>query len=82
VLAADIWPDLLDDIRARAAREQLGNVETVLAKLDDPRLPRGAVDVVCYSHGPITSQFRRDLATLVDRAVGDVPAPGLESCGF
>ncbi|MDH4076249.1 MAG: universal stress protein [Acidimicrobiia bacterium] len=41
----------------------------------------GAVDVVCYSHGPITSQFRRDLAALVDRAVGDVPAR-LEVMGY
>ena len=41
----------------------------------------GAVDVVCYSHGPITSQFRRDLAALVDRAVGEVPAR-LEVTGY
>ncbi len=34
----------------------------------------GALEVVCYSHGPITSQFRRDLAALVDRTTGDVPA--------
>lgn len=48
VLAVDIWPELLGYISEKARREQVPNLHTVLAALDDPRLPRGQVDVVFF----------------------------------
>jgi len=47
-LAVDIWPELLEYIGARAAREHVGNVQTILAARDDPRLPAGEVDLAFF----------------------------------
>jgi ubiquinone/menaquinone biosynthesis C-methylase UbiE len=46
VLAVDVSPSMLDEVRSRAARGSLGNVRTVLARPDDPQLPAAGVDVV------------------------------------
>lgn len=48
VLAADIWPELLTYIAGKAESEGLGNVETILAKPDDPMLPQGEVDLAYF----------------------------------
>lgn len=47
-LAVDIWPDLLDYVSGKATRERIGNLRTVLAARDDPRLPSGGVDVAFF----------------------------------
>ena len=47
-LAVDIWPDLLAHIREKAVNEGIGNLETVDAKIDDPRLPQDRVDAVYF----------------------------------
>lgn len=46
VLAVDIQPEMLAIIERRAREAGAGNVESVLATEQDPRLPSGAVDVV------------------------------------
>ena len=46
VYASDIQQAMLDLIRDRVARERLSNIELVLGTPTDPRLPRGAVDMV------------------------------------
>jgi ubiquinone/menaquinone biosynthesis C-methylase UbiE len=46
VYAEDIQEQMIDLIERRMQRESLGNVRTVLGKLDDPRLPDEALDAV------------------------------------
>ncbi len=46
VYAVEINRDYLKHIEARAAKEKLSNIHTVLGKEDDPRLPRDSVDAV------------------------------------
>ena len=46
VYAVDIQPEMLALIEARAAREELGNVVTVLGAIDDTNLPPGAIDLI------------------------------------
>ncbi|MEM8669923.1 MAG: methyltransferase domain-containing protein [Planctomycetota bacterium] len=46
VLAVDIQREMLQKLRVRSAREKLTNVEPILGAVDDPRLPKGEVDVV------------------------------------
>ena len=48
VLAQDIWPALLDYITAKAKKERVDNLQTVLGKGDDPNLPRSGVDLVFF----------------------------------
>jgi SAM-dependent methyltransferase len=45
VYAEDIQPQMIEAIRRRVAREQLGNVETILGTALNPRLP-APVDAV------------------------------------
>lgn len=47
-LAVDIWPELLDYIKEKAAKQQVTNLQTVLGALDDPRLPKGQVDIAFF----------------------------------
>lgn len=47
-LAVDIWPELLDYIEQKAAKENVTTLQTVLAALDDPRLPPNLVDVAFF----------------------------------
>ncbi len=46
VYAVDINPDSIRYVDARAQKEQLRNVKTILGKADDPLLPAGTVDAV------------------------------------
>lgn len=46
VYAVEINRDYLKHIEARAEKEKLSNIHTVLGKEDDPLLPRGSVDAV------------------------------------
>lgn len=46
VLAEEIDPDMVKDIRAAIDKEHITNVEPVLGTVEDPKLPEGAVDVV------------------------------------
>lgn len=45
VFAVDIQPEMLDFLRAKAARLHVTNVVPVLGTLTDPNLPAGAVDL-------------------------------------
>lgn len=45
VYAVDIQPEMLDFLRAKAARLHVTNVTPVLGTLTDPNLPAGAVDL-------------------------------------
>ena len=47
-IAVDIWPELLDYIGTKAQAEGVSNLQTVLAKRDDPLLPAGQVDVAFF----------------------------------
>lgn len=46
VLAVDIQPEMLQMLRARAARDQIEVVRPILGEIDDPKLPEGEVDLV------------------------------------
>lgn len=48
VLAVEIDQQLLDHIGQRAQEENLGNIETVLGKFEDPNLPRRDVDLAFF----------------------------------
>jgi len=64
VYAADIEPKMVDHLRARAAREKLGNIVAVLATETSPNLPK-PVDVVLivdtYHHIPNRPAYFRAL---------------------
>jgi predicted methyltransferase len=47
-IAVDIWPELLDYIKTRANAEAIANLQTVLARQDDPSLGAGEVDVAFF----------------------------------
>jgi ubiquinone/menaquinone biosynthesis C-methylase UbiE len=44
VFAVDVQPEMLDILRRRLAREDIDNVEPVLGREDDPRLPSNSID--------------------------------------
>lgn len=46
VVATDLQPGMLDLLRAKVARERLGNVEIVQGRADDPVLPAKTFDLV------------------------------------
>lgn len=46
VLAVDIQREMLQMLRARAAREGVDGVRPILGEVDDPKLPEGEVDLV------------------------------------
>jgi ubiquinone/menaquinone biosynthesis C-methylase UbiE len=46
VYANDVQPEMLEKLRANAAKAKLGNVETVLGSEADPKLPLKALDLV------------------------------------
>lgn len=46
--AVDIWPELVDHVRQKAAAESLSNLRAILAARDDPSLPAGEVDVAFF----------------------------------
>jgi predicted methyltransferase len=45
VIATDVTPDYLEDLKARVATEKLSNVSFVRGGFDDPNLPPASVDV-------------------------------------
>lgn len=47
-LAVDIWPELMTYISDKAKKAGVTNLQTILAKLDDPLLPKNQVDVVFF----------------------------------
>ena len=47
-IAVDIWPELLNYIEKKAAKENVTNLQLVVAQLDDPRLPQQQVDVAFF----------------------------------
>lgn len=46
VFAVEINQEYIDHINARALKENLPNIKTILGKVDDPMLPRKSVDAV------------------------------------
>ena len=48
VFAVDIWPDLLTYINEKAKKQGVRNLQTILAKQDDPSLPKNQVDVAYF----------------------------------
>src|SRR5262249_54181763 len=46
VLSGDIQPEMLDLIRYQMKRTGVTNVEPVLGKIDDPKLPAASVDLI------------------------------------
>ncbi|HYL38491.1 MAG TPA: methyltransferase domain-containing protein [Bryobacteraceae bacterium] len=46
VYANDLQPEMLEILRARAQRDKITNVETVLGTETDPKLPAGVLDLV------------------------------------
>ena len=46
--AVDIWPELLDYVSAKAQRDNVSNLRTILAARDDPKLPMQQVDVAFF----------------------------------
>jgi arsenite methyltransferase len=50
VYAVDIDPDMVDLVGKRVKAEGVSNVETVLAKADDPMLPKTGVDLIFTSN--------------------------------
>lgn len=47
-IAVDIWPELLDYVRHKAAASGVINLQTAHAALDDPRLPPQQVDLAFF----------------------------------
>ncbi len=46
VLAVDIQPQMLEMLKVRAARENISNIDLILATTVDPKLPEGKLDMV------------------------------------
>jgi len=47
-LAVDIWPDLLNHVKAKAKKESVSNLQTVLSEPENPNLPKNKVDVAFF----------------------------------
>ncbi|NJK89841.1 MAG: class I SAM-dependent methyltransferase [Myxococcales bacterium] len=46
VIAVDIQPEMLELLRARGKEAKVTNIDTIVGYADDPKLPRGACDLV------------------------------------
>jgi ubiquinone/menaquinone biosynthesis C-methylase UbiE len=46
VYANDVQPEMLEKLRARAQRDKVANVQTVLGTETDPKLPAGSIDLI------------------------------------
>ena len=46
IYAVDIQQEMLDIIKKRAEKDKVANVELVLGKEKDPKLPAGAIDLI------------------------------------
>ena len=65
VFAVEVEPNLVVHLRERAERERTANVVPILASIDEPRLPRGGVDLIVvldtYHHIDDRLVYFRDL---------------------
>lgn len=50
VIAVDVVPEFLDRLRQTVRERRIENVEFVLGRPDDPRLPRNSIDVAVLAH--------------------------------
>ncbi|MFY9326852.1 MAG: methyltransferase domain-containing protein [Georgfuchsia sp.] len=48
VLAVDLWQGLLDHVKEKARKESASNIQTILAKPDNPNLPKNEVDMIFF----------------------------------
>ncbi len=48
VMAVDIWPGLLEYVNEKARKENVTNLQTTLARSDDPGLPKNYLDVAFF----------------------------------
>jgi len=46
VYATDVQPEMLEKLRARAQRDKIANVQTVIGTETDPKLPAGSIDLI------------------------------------
>lgn len=46
VLAVDIQPEMLNQLRARFMKQRIANIEPIIGRVDDPKLPAGEIDLV------------------------------------
>jgi ubiquinone/menaquinone biosynthesis C-methylase UbiE len=72
VWANDIDGDALDELRRRCAGASLANVTTVIGQIDDPQLPRAALDMVFIVYA--LHDFEKPVAVL--RHLGPSLKPG------
>lgn len=67
VFAVEVEKELVAEIRKRAEKEKLPQVVPVLGSFDDPRLPRGAIDLLLvvdtYHHVDDRGRYFREVAT-------------------
>lgn len=47
-IAVDIWPELLNHVKQKAAREAAPTLKTLLAQRDDPLLPERSLDIAFF----------------------------------
>ncbi len=48
VLATDIQPEMLEELRRRAVEEEIRNVEVVQGEEDDPNVPANSIDLALF----------------------------------
>jgi ubiquinone/menaquinone biosynthesis C-methylase UbiE len=93
VLAADVIPEFLAELEARAAAAGIDNIETILGEADDPRLPPDSVDLIfmgdAYHHvgapDPVLRHFHAALRAAGRVAIVDwerAPNPRFEEAGL
>ena len=46
VLCVDVQPEMLELLKERAAEAKITNIQPILGSLDDPKLPKGRVDLI------------------------------------
>ena len=66
VLAVDVNQEFLEEINKRAGRDKLSNIDTILAKPDDARIPPGSADLIfirnAFHHLPRHRDYFMNLA--------------------
>ena len=77
VYAVDINPESIRYVDARAQKEQVHNIKTILSKPDNPLLPVGSVDAVLLLK--TYHEVAEPVVLLRNLRVALVPAPRLES---
>lgn len=69
VLAVDIQPEMLSIVEARARREGIDNVETVLGTVRDPRLPKAGVDLVYFVDAYHEFEYPKEMGEAIASAL-------------